>query len=140
MRNGSEKKFFEYTIEVTAAHIDGLNHVNNVVYVQWMQDAAARHWNSVSPAAAEDEVSWMVRRHEIEYLNQSYLGDVLRVKTWTGEYSAVTWNWHYEIVRASDGKKIISARSVWILLDKTTGRPRRIDHNILARFDEEELK
>lgn len=138
MSNGADKKFFEYTFTVTAAHIDELNHVNNVVYVQWMQEAAGKHWNSVSPPAPEDDVLWMVRHHAIDYLAQSFLGDVLTMRTWTGDYAAVTWDRHYEIVRGSDGKKIISAKSVWILLDKATGRPRRIDERILGRFDEKE--
>jgi acyl-CoA thioester hydrolase len=135
MHNNSDKKFFEYTITVTEAHLDELNHVNNVVYVQWMQEAAGKHWNSVSPAATEETILWMVRRHEIDYLNQAFLGDVLLMKTWTGDHTAVTWDRHYEVARQADGKKIIAAKSTWILLDKTTGRPKRVDENILARFN-----
>jgi acyl-CoA thioester hydrolase len=134
----SDRNIFEYAITVTELHLDELNHVNNVVYVQWMQEAAGKHWNSVSAAATEEQVVWMVRRHEIDYLNQAFSGDVLRMRTWTGDYSAVTWNRHYEIVREADGKKIITAKSAWILLDKITGRPKRLDESILGRFDEKE--
>lgn len=130
-----QRKIFEYRITVTDAHLDELRHVNNVVYVQWMQEAAASHWNSVAPPEIAAAVAWMVRRHEVEYLAQAFSGDVLVVRTWTGDHSAATWDRHYEILRESDGKKIVEARSVWVLLDKPTGRPRRIDGNVLACFD-----
>ncbi len=138
MNQEASKKFFEYSITVNASHLDELQHVNNVVYVQWMQDAAGKHWNSVTSAETEGRVIWMVRRHEIDYLAQALPGDVLVMRTWTGEHSAVTWDRHYEIIRPADGKKIISAKSVWILLDKDTGRPKRIDSEVLGRFEGKE--
>ncbi len=128
------KPFFEYRITVTAAHLDEMEHVNNVVYVQWMQDAAARHWNSVSTPALNETITWMVRKHEVAYQHQAFEGDELVIRTWTGAHSAVTWDRHYEITREGDGKKIISAKSVWIMLDKKTGKPKRIDEEILACF------
>ena len=130
----TDKKIFEYSITVMPDHLDELQHVNNVVYVQFMQDVADKHWRSVVSTELEDEVIWVVRRTEIDYLNQAFLHDELMVRTWTGEHSTVSWNRHYEIIRISDQKKIITAQSVWVLLDKITGRPRRIDERILNRF------
>lgn len=130
----TDKKIFEYSITVMPDHLDELQHVNNVVYVQFMQDVADKHWRSVVSTELEDEVIWVVRRTEIDYLNQAFLHDELMVRTWTGEHSTVSWNRHYEIIRISDQKKIITAQSVWVLLDKITGRPRRIDEKILNRF------
>jgi acyl-CoA thioester hydrolase len=80
----------------------------------------------------------VVRKHEIDYLNQAFLHDHLLMRTWTGEHSAVTWDRHYEIIRVSDNKKIITAKSVWVLLDKLTGRPARIEKAVLDRFDQAE--
>lgn len=125
---------FEYVIKVTKDYIDELQHVNNVVYVQFMQDVADKHWHSVVLSELEKEVVWVVRRHEIDYLNQAVLGDELLIRTWTGEHTTVTWDRHYEIIRLSDQKKIITAKSAWVLLDKTTGRPRRIEESLLKRF------
>ena len=130
----TDKKIFEYSITVMPDHLDELQHVNNVVYVQFMQDVADKHWRSVVSTELEDELIWVVRRTEIDYLNQAFLHDELMVRTWTGEHSTVSWNRHYEIIRISDQKKIITAQSVWVLLDKITGRPRRIDEKILNRF------
>jgi len=134
MNHSADRKIFQYDLIVLQEHIDELKHVNNVVYVQFMQEAAGRHWHSVASNELDNEVAWMVRRHEIDYLDHAVLHDRLVISTWTGEHSAVTWDRHYEITRASDQKKIITAKSVWVLLDKITGRPRRIDEKILSRF------
>jgi acyl-CoA thioester hydrolase len=125
---------FEYLFAVTKDHIDDLQHVNNVVYVQFMQAVADKHWHSVALNELEKQVIWVVRRHEIDYLHQAVLGDELLIRTWTGEHTTVSWDRHYEIIRPADQKKIISAKSVWVLLDKTTGRPRRIEESLLKRF------
>jgi acyl-CoA thioester hydrolase len=100
-----------------------------------MQDVANKHWSFFVPKELNDGVIWVVRRHEIDYLNQALLGDELVIRTWTGEHTTVTWDRHYEMVRLSDQKKIISAKSIWVLLDKTTGRPKRIDDTVLSLFN-----
>ncbi|MCA6448657.1 MAG: acyl-CoA thioesterase [Chitinophagaceae bacterium] len=125
---------FEYRIKVMQEHIDELEHVNNVVYVQFMQDVADKHWHSIALSDQEKEVVWVVRRHEIDYLHPAVLGDELLIRTWTGEHGTVSWDRHYEIIRPADQKRIITAKSVWVLLDKVTGRPRRIEEPMLRRF------
>jgi acyl-CoA thioester hydrolase len=125
---------FEYTITVLPEHIDAREHVNNVVYVQFMQDAAGRHWNSKVSKELDAQVIWFVKRHEIDYHNAALLNDQLLVRTWTGANSAVTWDRHYEITRIADNKKIITAKSVWVLLDRETGKPKRIDDSIMKPF------
>ena len=125
---------FSTIIHVTHAHLDDLDHVNNVMYVQWMQDIAAMHWNIFAPNNLKDEILWMIRRHEIDYFNQAFLNDELSMETWTGEYTNVTWKRHYEITRLPDNKKIISAASVWIAVDKKTQRVRKIDDELIMTF------
>lgn len=127
---------FEQHIHVTREHMDALNHVNNVVYVQFMQDIADKHWHSIPLREEEKKLVWVVRRHEIDYLLPAVLEDALLVRTWTGAHGSVSWDRHYEIIRIADGKKIITAKSVWVLLDKQTGRPKRIDDAILGRFSD----
>lgn len=126
---------FENTMVVLPEHLDDLNHVNNVMYVQFMQDIAMQHWYSISSPELNEEIIWVVRRHEIDYHFPAVLNDTLLLKTHTGASTAVTWDRHYEIIRVSDNKKIISAKSCWVMLDKKTGRPRRIDDTIKAVFD-----
>jgi acyl-CoA thioester hydrolase len=125
---------FSTTIVVQPEHLDDVNHVNNVIYVQWMQDVATTALAGLrfrSPAAG---VAWMVRRHEIDYHNQAFLGDELQLVTWTGEYTNITWKRHYEIIRITDGKKIISALSTWIPVTRATQKPRRIDEAMIQWY------
>ncbi len=127
----AENNKFSISIKVKPEHLDAVQHVNNVIYVQWMQDAASMHWQSLAPVSLQEAVFWMVRRHEIDYYNQAFLDDELLVSTWTGEYTNVTWKRYYEVIRPSDGRKIISAVSTWILLDSKTQKPRRIDDEMI---------
>jgi acyl-CoA thioester hydrolase len=126
---------FENNMVVQTEHLDDQNHVNNVMYVQFMQDIAMQHWYSISPPALNEAIVWVVKRHEIDYHAPAFLNDTLLLKTHTGEATAVTWDRHYEIIRVSDQKKIITAKSCWVMLDKKTGRPRRIDDAIKSVFD-----
>ena len=126
---------FENTMVVQTEHLDDQNHVNNVMYVQFMQDIAMQHWFSISSPALNEEIVWVVKRHEIDYHAPAFLNDELLLKTHTGEATAVTWDRHYEIIRISDNKRLITAKSCWVMLDKKTGRPRRIDESIKAVFD-----
>jgi acyl-CoA thioester hydrolase len=125
---------FSTIIKVAQQHLDDVNHVNNVIYVQWMQDIATMHWNAYASDKLKEEVLWMIKRHEIDYFNQAFLNDELQMTTWTGEHTNVTWKRHYEIFRPADNKKIIVAASVWIPLDRKTQRPRRIDDELVNMF------
>ena len=127
---------FEYTFTVLPSHLDEQQHVNNVVYVQFMQGAAAKHWAANNNDAFKEEINWVVKRHEIDYHFPAFLNDSLLMRTWTGKLSAVTWERHYEIIRPADQKKIITAKSVWVLLNKQTGKPRRIDASIIRIFSQ----
>jgi acyl-CoA thioester hydrolase len=130
LTNSHHKK----TIIVLPEHLDDVNHVNNVIYVQWMQDIATEHWNIFATDKLKQEVVWMIKRHEIDYFNQAFLGDELLMETWTGDYTNITWKRHYEITRLTDNKKIISASSVFIPFDRTTQRPRKIEGELITMF------
>jgi acyl-CoA thioester hydrolase len=130
----SSNASYSHTIVVSDADIDELNHVNNVVYLQYAQDIATAHWKSVASDEMQASVVWMARRHEIDYLKQAVLGDVLQVKTWVGEFTAATWERHYEIYRASDNQLLVKAKSIWVPLDRQTHRIKRIDGKILGCF------
>jgi acyl-CoA thioester hydrolase len=71
--------------------------------------------------------AWVVRRHEVEYLKPGLPGDELAARTWVGEASGASWDRFTEVVRVSDGRVLVTARTVWVLLDAATGRPRRVE-------------
>lgn len=123
-----------FRVPVEPADIDRQNHVNNVAYLRIIQDAAVAHWQVIAPDEVRAVVSWVVRRHEVDYHKPAVLGDELEVRTWVGTPTAATWERFTEIVRAGDGMVLVTARTVWVLIDATTGRPKRIDPAFAALF------
>ena len=125
---------FEYPITVQPSDIDGLGHVNNVVYLRWMQEVAGAHWEAAAPAELRSRVVWVVVRHEIDYKAPAFVGERLLVRTWVGEPTAATWERFIEISRVEDGKLLARGRSIYAALDPATGRPRRVDAMLQAPF------
>ncbi|HEV8598300.1 MAG TPA: acyl-CoA thioesterase [Gemmatimonadales bacterium] len=125
---------FEVNILVGPEDIDDLGHVNNVVYLRWMQQAATAHWECVADAATRAAVHWVVIRHEIDYKAQAFAGEQLVVRTRVGEATAATWERHTEVRRVSDDKLLAQCRSVYVALDPVTARPRRIDASLRTPF------
>lgn len=122
---------FTLPLAVRADDFDQQGHVNNVAFVRYVQDAAVAHWLAVAPAELREAFAWVVRRHEVEYLKPALPGDDLTARTWVGEPSGATWERFTEVVRA-DGVVIATARTVWVLVDAATGRPRRVDPRMVA--------
>ena len=82
------------------ADIDELGHVNNVVYVRWIQELAAAHWRSITSPEERAELAWVVVRHEIDYKAAARLGDALVGRTWVGDQTAATCERHTEVARS----------------------------------------
>ncbi|MDX2193830.1 MAG: acyl-CoA thioesterase [Gemmatimonadales bacterium] len=127
---------FELPVTVADGDIDELDHVNNVVYLRWVQDAAAAHWFHVVPAEAAARVVWVVRRHEIDYKAPALAGDRLVVRTWVEGWSAATSVRRCDVLRPADGRVLASARTEWVMLDRASGRPRRIADALAGLFAE----
>lgn len=121
---------FTFTLQVTADDIDDLNHVNNVVYVNWVLEAAAKHWEALSSNDMNEMYVWVVLRHEIDYLASGMLDDEISVTTWIGDSYGVKSDRFVEIKRGDT--VLAKAKTVWCLLDKKTMRPVRIPKELLA--------
>jgi acyl-CoA thioester hydrolase len=117
---------FEIRRRVEAADLDERQHVNNVVYLRWVQEVAIAHWQADAPAVALAEIAWVALRHEIDYLYPSRLGDELVVATWVGRAEGLTFERHTEVRRAEDGRVAARARTLWCPVDAASGRPRRV--------------
>ena len=76
---------FELVLTAGPEHIDELGHVNNAVWVQWIQQVAVAHWDSVAQLAHKDAFYWVVVRHEIDYLRAAHEGDRITARTWVGD-------------------------------------------------------
>ncbi len=123
---------FTLTVRVPDSDIDRQGHINNVAFVRYVQDVAADHWLSVAPVEVQSAYTWVVRRHEIEYLRPGQPGDELEVRTWVGEASGATWERFTEVFRVGEDRPLVAARTVWVLLDAATNRPRRVDPALVA--------
>jgi acyl-CoA thioester hydrolase len=122
------------SIAVEPADIDGLAHVNNVVYLRWVQDIAIAHWRAVASAEDQEKFLWIVVRHEIDYKQPARLGDSILAKTWVGAASRIKFERHTEMLRASDGILLAKARTIWCPIDARTGKLTSVGAEVRARF------
>ncbi|MEZ6041008.1 MAG: thioesterase family protein [Planctomycetaceae bacterium] len=127
---------FEFAIHVTADVIDGNGHVNNVVYVQWMQDAAVAHARSCIPRNADElaDTSWVARSHHIEYLLPVVEGQRIVVRTWIADFRRVRSTRRYRFVRLDDQKLVAQGQTDWVFIDTHSGRPRSIPEMVQQCF------
>jgi acyl-CoA thioester hydrolase len=124
-------------IAVEPADIDGLGHVNNVVYLRWVQDVAVAHWRTVASRHNQEKLRWIVVRHEIDYKQAARLGDAILARTWVGAATRIKFERHTELLRASDGCLLAKARTVWCPIDAATGKLASVSADVRAAFSVE---
>ena len=125
---------FELEFVAGPEHIDELGHVNNAIWVQWIQTIAVAHWHAVCDPAHHDAFFWVVVRHEIDYLRAAYEGDRLVGRTWVGDApKGARFDRHVEFIGA-DGKACVRARTSWAIIDRTSNRPIRVPPQVVAPF------
>jgi acyl-CoA thioester hydrolase len=125
---------FEMIISVLPGDIDEQNHVNNTVYLRWVQDVATAHWRTVASPKAQETIGWVVLRHEIDYKGPATLGDEMVLRTWVGKATRLTFERFTEIRRNRDGRLLSEARTLWCPIDAQTGRPVRVSEEVRSRF------
>src|SRR5882724_9939594 len=114
-------------VSVLPGDIDEQNHVNNTVYLRWIQDVATAHWQSLASAEAQAAIGWVVLRHEIDYRSPAALGDEIVLRTWVGQASRLKFERFTEIRRKIDNKQLLAeARTLWVPVDVRTGKPMRV--------------
>ncbi|MES2795455.1 MAG: thioesterase family protein [Bacteroidota bacterium] len=126
--------FFQQNISVNSSHLDQMNHVNNVVYLQWVQDVSEAHWMAVATPHILEKYYWVALRHEIDYKSQAYLGDELLVKTHLKEYGGVRSKRAVQIYRKADNQLIMESLTTWILMSASTNKPTRISEEMIQLF------
>ncbi len=113
---------FELPIAIKAEDIDVLGHVNNVVYLRWVQDAAVAHWDRLATPEMKAEALWVAVRHEIDYKRPAMPGDAIVAVTWVGPAGRRLFERNTEILRATDRKLLARARTLWCPVDPQTLR------------------
>ncbi len=125
---------FEMTVSVSRGDIDEQNHVNNTVYLRWVQGVATAHWQAVASPEAQETVGWVVLRHEIDYKTPAALGDKIILRTWIGKATRLTFERFTEIRRNGDGQLLSKARTLWCPINAQTGRPMRVPAEVRVQF------
>ena len=126
---------YSKTLVIPKSAIDENGHVNNVAYVQWMQDIAVEHYSSIGGVEAQGyDATWVVREHRIEYLLPAYAGEEIEVKTWVENIRRVRSLRKYEFVRKSDGKLLVKGETDWVFVDANSGRPLPIPEKVSSVF------
>ncbi len=125
---------FSRRFTATPESIDELGHVNNAVWVQWIQTVATDHWQAVAPPDQQAAHVWVVVRHEIDYRRALGPGEQVTARTWVADTPrGATFDRFVEFV-GDDGRVHVSARTSWALLDRASGRPLRVTQAVMAPF------
>jgi len=126
---------FEIIITVSEKDLDQLNHVNNVRYVQWVQDIAEAHWLQNVTKDILDNYFWVLVSHHIEYKSEATLGDQLKIKTFVSKSEGVSSIRHVEISNLNTNKIATVSETKWCFMDIRTKRPTRITPEVASLFD-----
>ncbi|HSX56838.1 MAG TPA: acyl-CoA thioesterase [Sphingomonas sp.] len=125
---------FTRTITAGPDDIDELGHVNNAVWVCWIQEVAVAHWHAVAAPEHHDAYIWVVTRHEIDYRGNVSAGETVTGETWVPHPPrGARFDRHMRFTGA-DGKVKVEAVSTWAMLDRATGRLVRVRDEIAAPF------
>lgn len=125
---------FERPLEILPSDIDGLGHVNNVVYLRWAQDIATAHWEAAASPSQREALAWVALRHEIDYKHPALPGDAVLASTWVGSAEAVRFERFVEILRAGDRKVLAAVRTLWCPISRVTGKVTRVDEAVRRVF------
>ncbi len=130
-----DREVFEAPLTVRPEHIDENGHVNNVVYVGWLQEAGTAHWRARFSAEDQARWSWVALRHEIDYLRPiSPDAQGVVARTWVGQPRGPRFD---RFVRIEDGQGRLCAQGVseWCLVTADAMRPTRIPAEMLGPFE-----
>lgn len=125
-----------FAMSFTAAteNIDELGHVNNAVWVRWIQDIAVAHWLAVAPPEHAEAYIWVVTRHEIDYRGNVVAGDTVTGETWVGAApKGARFDRHVRFTGA-DGRVKVEAKTTWAILDRASGRLVRVPAAVAEPF------
>jgi acyl-CoA thioester hydrolase len=127
---------FRYRFTIPDDSVDQNGHVNNVQYVQWMQDIAVRHYESIGglPPTQEIGATWVVRSHHIQYLAPTFVGDEIEARTWVVNLRRVRSLRRYEFTRLLDGVLLVRGETNWVFVDAHSGKPRAIPEAVVRIF------
>ena len=123
---------FRHAVAIHPCDIDHMGHVNNSVYLKWVQDAVVDYWQSVAPPEAVAKHLWVALKHEISYLKPTFLTDVVVAEVIAERMDGVRASFTTIVRRGQD--VLSEVRSTWCCLDAASLRPARLAREVAARF------
>ena len=128
-------KILEKEITVSKNDLDDLNHVNNVIYIHWVQEIAKEHWKSLVSNEIIKNYYWVLLEHQIKYLNPALLNDKIMIKTYIEKTEGIRSNRIVEIYNSNNDKLLVKSKTIWCLINAKTNKPNRITDEIRKAFN-----
>ena len=123
---------FRHPVAILPDDIDHMGHVNNSVYLKWVQDAVVDYWRSVAPPDAVAQHLWVALKHEITYLRPTFLQDIVVAEVIAEKVHGARAMFTTVLRR---GEEVLSEiKSSWCCLDAESLRPARLAREIVGRF------
>jgi len=128
---------YRHDFKVNGSFVDDNGHVNNVHYVQWMQDVAVMHSDTsgCTQATKACGATWVARTHRIEYLRPAFAGDHIAILTWVVNFRKVRSLRKYRFIRVKDKVLLAEGETDWVFVDVQSGRPRPIPGTVSGSFE-----
>ena len=127
-------KILEQEITVSKNDLDDLNHVNNVVYINWIQEIAKNHWDVLVSDEIKDNYYWVLLEHNIKYLRSALLNEKIIIKTYIEETKGVKSSRIVEIFNKGTNQLLVTSKTIWCLINAKTNKPSRINNEIRKAF------
>jgi acyl-CoA thioester hydrolase len=136
MKESNSSAIYRYEFIIPESAVDQNGHVNNVVYVQWMQDVAILHSKATGGTRAMHTAggTWVVRSHKIEYLSPAFAGEKVVALTWVVNFRRVRSIRRHKFFRKSDNTLLARGETEWVFVDTESGRPRMIPDEVMQLF------
>ena len=125
----------EKEITVSKNDLDDLNHVNNIIYIRWIQEIAKFHWESLVSNDIRNNYYWVLLEHQIKYLHPAFLGDKIKIKTYIEKTGGIKSNRIVEIYNTDTNILIVKSKTIWCLINAKSNKPSRITDEIRQAFE-----
>lgn len=123
---------YQKTFKITEEHLDEIQHVNNVQYVHWVEDAAAEHWNILKENTDYKNDYWVLMDHHIQYKKQVFLGEEMTVKTYPENPEGLKQPRKVEFY--VNDILVVDSRTLWVLFDGESQKIKKMDKNWLEKL------
>ena len=128
---------YEHRMFAPHSDVDENRHISNIAYVRWIQEAAFAHAEAGGWNAARYQTlgcSFVIRRHEIDYVRSALAGDEIKILTWVEEFRPASATRITRILRAADDLELVRASTEWVWVELKRLRPMRIPDAVTAAF------